>query len=52
MTPKVHVLLVSAQAAPNLLPALDPAIKPTHVVLLISTKMRHQGMALQGVLKA
>jgi len=51
MTPKVHVLLVSAQAAPNLLPALDPAIKPTHVVLLTSSKMRHQGTALYSVLK-
>lgn len=51
MTPKVHVLLVSAQAAPNLLPTLDPAIKPERVVLLISAKMRRQGIALSSVLR-
>jgi len=45
----IHVLLVSAQAAPNLLPTLDPAIKPREVVMLVSGKMRAQADRLQAV---
>jgi len=47
----VHVLLVSAQAAPNLLPLLDPNIKPAEAVLLVSNKMRPQAEALEQVLR-
>jgi len=47
----VHVLLVSAQAAPNLLPALDPEMKPAEVILLVSAKMRRQADALETVFK-
>jgi len=46
----VHVLLVSAQAAPNLLPALDPVMRPGEAVLLVSAKMRSQADALEKVL--
>lgn len=46
-----HVLLVSAQAAPNLLPALDPGMKPGEAVLLVSEKMRSRADALQEVLR-
>ena len=45
-----HVLLVSAQAAPNLLAALDPAIKPVEAVLMVSDKMRVRADALEIVL--
>jgi len=46
----VHVCLVSAQAAPNLLPVLDPELKPEEVVLLTSQKMRNAADALRTVL--
>jgi hypothetical protein len=39
-------MLVSEQAAPNLLPALDPAMKPKEAVLLVSQKMAHRAQAL------
>lgn len=45
-----HILLVSAQAAPNLLPALDPALKPERAVLLVTAKMTSQADALETVL--
>ena len=48
---KIHVCLVSAQAAPNLLPALDPALKPEKVILVVSSKMRAQAEALSKVLQ-
>ena len=51
MTATVHVLLVSAQAAPNLLPALDPALKPAEAILLVSQAMRPRADALQRVLR-
>jgi hypothetical protein len=41
---------VSAQAAPNLLPALDPDLRPQDMVLLVSNKMQPQADALKGVL--
>lgn len=47
----VHVLLVSAQAAPNLLPALDPTLKPGEAVLIVTAKMRERADALESVLK-
>lgn len=46
-----HVLLVSAQAAPNLLPALDPAMRPAEAVLLVSAKMQPRADALERVLQ-
>jgi hypothetical protein len=46
-----HICLVSAQAAANLLPALDPALKPTHAILLVTGKMQRQADALQSVLQ-
>jgi hypothetical protein len=49
---KIHVCLISAQAAPNLLPTLDPALKPDTVVLLVSGKMQRAADALAAVLKA
>lgn len=45
-----HILLVSAQAAPNLLPALDPAMKPAEAILLVSAKMQARADALEKVL--
>lgn len=51
MTPAVQVCLVSDQAAANLLPALDPALKPREVVLLVSGKMQARADALETVLR-
>lgn len=45
-----HVLLVSAQATPNLTPALDPAVRPARVILLVSPNMARQADWLQAVL--
>lgn len=47
----VHIMLVSAQAAPNLLPALDPDLKPREAVLLVSAPMRERADALARVLQ-
>lgn len=45
----VHILLVSAQAAPNLLAALDPGLKPDEVVLMVTGKMASRADALEKV---
>jgi hypothetical protein len=50
-TPNIHVLLVSAQAAPNLLPALDPELKPKEAILLVTKKMAGRATALENVLR-
>lgn len=49
--PQVQIMLVSEQAAPNLLAALDPAMKPREAVLLVSAKMQTRADALQKVLQ-
>ncbi len=46
-----QVLLVSAQAAPNLLAALDPELKPQAVVLLVTAKMAERAEALEKILR-
>ncbi|HQQ68699.1 MAG TPA: DUF1887 family CARF protein [Alicycliphilus sp.] len=46
-----HICLVSQQAAANLLPALDPALKPQKVVLVVTRKMQAQAAHLAAVLK-
>lgn len=48
---QVQILLVSEQAAPNLLAALDPRMKPREAVLLVSEKMTRRADALQSVLQ-
>lgn len=48
---KTHVCLVSQQAAANLLPALDPALKPEKIVLVVTAKMKRQADNLTAVLK-
>lgn len=49
---KIHVCLVSAQAAANLLPALDPQLKPDKIVLVVSSQMRKRADDLGKVLQA
>ncbi|MCX8521408.1 MAG: DUF1887 family CARF protein [Rhodoferax sp.] len=46
-----HIMLISAQAAPNLLPALDPALKPQQAVLVVTQKMQGRADTLQKVLQ-
>ena len=48
---KVQICLVSEQAAANLLPALDPALKPEKAVLVVTGKMKARADALEAVLK-
>lgn len=50
MKAAVHILLVSDQAAPSLLPALDPTLKPDEAVLMVSGKMQARADALEAVL--
>jgi hypothetical protein len=51
LTAATHVLLVSAQAAPNLLAALDPGPKLKEAVLMVSGKMHARADALETVLR-
>ena len=53
MQPKydVHFCLISDQAAPSLLPILDPEFKPTEAVFLVSDKMKSNAEALAKVFK-
>lgn len=46
-----HVCLVSEQAVPNITPALDPAIRPQRVTLVISPGMETRARWLSRVLK-
>ena len=46
-----HLCLVSAQATPNLTPALDPATAPRRVILLVSPDMQRRAEWLAAVLK-
>jgi hypothetical protein len=48
---QTQIMLVSDQAAPNLLPALDPTLKPEKAVLLVSSKMAKRADALEAVLR-
>lgn len=47
---KTQICLVSAQAAANLLPALDPALKPDQTILIVTAKMQKQAINLRKVL--
>lgn len=48
---KTHFCLVSAQAAPNLLPLLDDTVKPEKVVFLVTQQMKKQADYLEQVIK-
>ena len=48
---KIHICLVSQQAAANLLPALDMVLKPEKIVLVTTAKMQRQAANLAAVLK-
>lgn len=48
---KIHICLVSQQAAANLLPALDPTLKPEKIVLVVTAKMQRQAANLIAVIK-
>ncbi len=50
MNPTSHLYLVSAQATPNLTPALDPVTRPARVILLVSPDMRQRADWLEQVL--
>lgn len=48
---QTHIVLVSDQAAPNVLPTLDPEMKPKNVIMLVSEKMRGSADTLEHLLK-
>lgn len=50
MKPETHLCLVSAQATPNLTPALDPSVAPRRVILLVSPDMAERAEWLEAVL--
>lgn len=47
----IHLMLVSEQAAPNVLPALDAALKPVEAVLCTTAKMAERAADLEPVLR-
>ncbi len=46
-----QVILVSGQPTPNITPALDPALKPRDIVMLVSPDMRQRAEWLAEVLR-
>lgn len=46
-----QVLMVSAQAAPNLLPLLDEQFRPQEVILLVTDQMKERANWLQSVIQ-
>ena len=46
-----HVVLVSGQPVPNLTPALDPAVAPRRMVLVVSPGMEQRSQWLEAVLR-
>lgn len=46
-----HVILVSGQPSPNLIPALDTRLKPREVVMLVTPDMAQRGDWLRDVLQ-
>jgi len=46
-----HVILISAQAVPNLTPLLDDLIKPKQVIMLVSADMQQRADWLEAVIK-
>ena len=51
MTINTHLILVSAQAVPNITPALDDNFKPKQVVMLVSSDMDLRADWLESVYK-
>lgn len=51
MSIDTHVCLVSAQAAPNLLPMLDDELKPNRVILLVTPQMKEKANHLKEVIQ-
>lgn len=47
----VHLILVSAQAVPNLTPLMDDAVKPQTVILLVSPDMEQRASWLEAIIK-
>ncbi|BFU59583.1 MULTISPECIES: Card1-like endonuclease domain-containing protein [Rodentibacter] len=47
----IQVCLISGQAAPNLLPILDPQFKPKEAIFLVSPQMKNQANYLEKVFK-
>ncbi|MGX2950052.1 Card1-like endonuclease domain-containing protein [Ursidibacter sp. B-7004-1] len=47
----IHVCLISAQAAPNLLPILDDNFKPKEAIFLVSKKMKSNAEYLSNAFK-
>lgn len=46
-----HVCIVSQQAAANLLPAIEPALRPKHLILAVTPEMKSEAEWLQLALK-
>jgi hypothetical protein len=46
-----HILLVSAQAAPNLLPTLDRSLGAKNAILIVTEKMKREGEHLRKILR-
>lgn len=51
-TLRTHICLISDQAVPNLIPALDPQMRPARVIQLVSPDMETRAQWLSGVLRS
>ncbi|MGZ8916483.1 MAG: hypothetical protein ACXW1Z_25655 [Methylobacter sp.] len=50
MTIKTHLILISAQAVPNITPVLDETFKPRQVIMLVSPDMHPRADWLEQVI--
>ncbi len=51
MNRPIHLILVSAQAVPNITPVLDDNFKPGKIIMLVSSDMRQRADWLEAVIK-
>ena len=47
---KTHVILISAQAVPNLTPLMDDAVKPEQVIMVVSPDMEERADWLKSII--
>lgn len=48
---KIHLVLISAQAVPNITPILDDRFRPDQVIMLVSKDMEHRAGHLEKIYK-
>ena len=51
MIPRIHVVLISTQAVPNIIPILDERFRPEQVIMLVSNDMLVNSKHLENIYK-